>query len=72
MAVGALTRQRDEELAAADQARIDGGATDGSVGPGEQPAAGQADQVVGGEGWDRGRPRKGLDGSTSVTDASVA
>ena len=47
--VGPLTRQRDEQLARPDQARVDGGAADGSVGAGEQPAAGKAGQVVGAE-----------------------
>ena len=49
VAVGALAGQRDEEVARADHARIHGAAADGPVGAGQEPAAGQAGEVVGGE-----------------------
>ena len=54
VAVGPFAREGDEDLARLDDARIDGGAADRSVGSGKQPAAGQAGEVVGGE---RGRRR---------------
>ena len=41
VAVGPLAGQGDEQLARLDQPRVDGGAADRSVGPGEEPAAGQ-------------------------------
>ena len=47
VAVGPLAGQGHEQLARLDQARVDRGAADRAVGPGEEPAAGQADQVVG-------------------------
>ena len=53
VAVGALARQGDEELTGTHQARIDGGAADGSVGPCQQPPTGQVDEVVGREGGAR-------------------
>ena len=49
--VGPLTGQGHEQAARDDQARIDGCVADGSGGPGEEPAAGQADQVVRRQGW---------------------
>ena len=53
--VDVLAGQGHEQLAGLDQARIDGGAADGVVGAGEEPAAGQAGQVVGGEDGRRDR-----------------
>ena len=82
VAVGPLAGERHEQHARPDLARVDRAATDRSIGAGEQSAAGQADQVVGGEGGpSRGaargppgvaRPERGCDGSTSVTAPSLA
>ena len=56
VAVGPLAGQRDEQVARADRAGVDGAAADGPVGAGQQPAAGQADEVVGGRGPARADP----------------
>ena len=57
VAVDVLAGQRHEHLARLDEPRVDRGAADGSIGPGEEPPAGEAGQVVGGEGGRRGLPR---------------
>ena len=71
VAVGALARQRDEQLTGCDQPRIDGGASDRPIRPCQQPAAGQADEVIDRERCRRRRSASALDGSTSLTTASV-
>ena len=58
VAVGALAGERDEELARRDQPRIDGAAADRSGRAGQQPAAGEAEEVVGREGGRRGVGRR--------------
>ena len=74
--VGPLARQRDEEHRPGATSRESTAAPRmGRLGAGEEPAAGQPDQVVGGERrLDRrvGRPAAAAVGSTSVTARSVA
>ena len=57
VAVGPLAGECHEHLAGRDQSGVDRGTADGSVGSGEQAAAGQAHQVVGGEGGPRNLTR---------------
>ena len=59
--VGPLTGQGHEQTTRHDEPRVDGGVADRSGGPGEEPAAGQADQVVRRQGWlghDVRRPKR--------------
>ena len=56
--VGPFTGKRHEELPGCHEPGVDRGAADRSGGPGEQPAAGQADQLVGREGGTRGESRR--------------
>ena len=72
MAVRPLAGQRDEQAARRDEPRIDGAAADRAIGAGQEAAAGQRGELVGGERRHPTRRSAGATGPTSVTASSLA